>query len=89
MANIASARKRARQTIWRNRQNSSMRAMMRTRIRKLRRAIQLGDQEAARNAYRQLVPVVDRLCSKRLIHKNRAARYKSRLNRQVRALHSS
>ncbi|MDX1610584.1 MAG: 30S ribosomal protein S20, partial [Halofilum sp. (in: g-proteobacteria)] len=45
-----------------------------------------GDREAATAAYGKAVPLVDRMAGKGLIHQNRAARYKSRLNNRIRAL---
>ena len=57
---------------------------MRTHIKKVINAVNAGDLEAARKAYREAVPVIDRAAGKGLIHANKAARHKSRLNQQLR-----
>ncbi len=86
MANSPQARKRARQAEKRRRHNASMRSMMRTYIKKVVKAIEKGDKADAEAAYRAAVPVIDRMAGKGLIHKNKAARHKSRLNSRIRAL---
>ena len=89
MANIASAKKRARQNLRRNAHNAAQRSMMRTYIKRVRQAIAAGEWQRAQETYQQAVPVIDRMCSKRLLHKNKAARFKSRLNHQIRGLQQS
>ncbi len=86
MANTPQARKRARQNIERRQHNHSRRSNMRTEVKKVIRAIRRGDRAAAESAYKTAVPVVDRTAGKGLIPKNRAARYKSRLNERIRQL---
>ena len=86
MANSPQARKRARQGETRRRHNASFRSMVRTYIKKVDAAIEGGDQGAATEAYNQAVPVIDRMADKGIIHKNKAARHKSRLNAAVKAL---
>ncbi len=86
MANIVSARKRARQAEKRRIQNASKRSMMRTHIKNVVKAIAAGDKEAAQTAYTKAVPVLDKMVTKGIIHKNKAARHKSRLNAQIRAM---
>ncbi len=86
MANSASARKRANQAEKRRRLNASQRSMVRTSIKKVQAAIARGDYEAATAAYQAAVPVIDRMADKGILHKNKAARHKSRLNSQVHAL---
>lgn len=86
MANIASAKKRARQAEKRRLHNASGRSMLRTYIKKVVSAIETGDKEAANTAYKDAIPVIDRMTNKGLIHKNKAARHKSRLNAQIQAL---
>ncbi len=86
MANIASARKRARQAMHRRRANMAQRSALRTSLRLVTRAIAAGDREAANAAFRQAVPVIDGAVTKGLIHRNKADRQKSRLNRHIRAL---
>ncbi len=86
MANSAQARKRARQADKRNSRNASARSMMRTYLKRVAAAIDEGNKETATAGYKTLVPVLDSSVSKGLIHKNKAARYKSRLNAQIKAL---
>ncbi|HEY5790117.1 MAG TPA: 30S ribosomal protein S20 [Gammaproteobacteria bacterium] len=86
MANSAQARKRARQSEKRRQQNASQRSMLRTHIKKVTRALQAGDAAAAAEAYRKATPVIDAMAGVGMIHKNKAARHKSRLNAQIRAL---
>lgn len=88
MANTPQARKRAVQNEARRRHNHSMRSHMRTHVKKVIKALRAGDAQQAREAYRTATPIVDRMAGKGLIHKNRAARYKSRLNTRIRALDS-
>lgn len=86
MANSVQAKKRARQNEKRRQHNASLRSMVRTYLKKVDAAITSGDQAAAQDAYNLAVPVVDRMADKGIIHKNKAARHKSRLNAQVKAL---
>ena len=86
MANTAQAKKRARQGEKRRQHNASMRSRLRTNIKGVVKAVGSGDAEAARAAYETAVPVIDSMARKGLIHKNKAARHKSRLNAQIRSL---
>lgn len=86
MANIKSAKKRAIQAEKRRQHNAGRRSMTRTCIKKVIAAIEAGDKEAAQTAFTAAVPVLDRMATKGLIHKNKAARHKSRLNAQIKAL---
>ena len=86
MANIASAKKRARQAAKRRLHNNSRRSMLRTYLRKVVESIASGDKTAATAAYQSAVPIIDRMANKGMIHKNKAARHKSRLNARIRAL---
>ncbi len=86
MANSAQAKKRARQAETRRNHNASLRSVVRTNIKKILAAIESGDAEQARAAYNSAIPVIDRMADKGIIHKNKAARHKSRLNAQVKAL---
>ena len=86
MANSPQAKKRARQAEKRRTHNASLRSLVRTNIKKVIAAIDSGDAEQARTAYASAVPVIDRMADKGIIHKNNAARHKSRLNAQVKAL---
>lgn len=86
MANSAQARKRVRQAEKCRSLNASHRSMMRTQIKKVLNAITAGDKDAATAAYQSAVPVIDRMAGKGLIHANKAARHKSRLNTAIRAM---
>lgn len=86
MANSPQARKRARQAEKSRQQNASMRSMLRTSIKKVLKALSAGEKGQAEEAYKAAVPMIDRMASKGIIHKNKAARHKSRLNARVRAL---
>ncbi len=86
MANIASAKKRAKQADRRNKQNSSHRSRMRTNLKKVLTAIEAKDKKAAAEAFKVAVPLLDRAANNGLIHKNKAARHKSKLNAQINAL---
>ncbi|MCU0936762.1 MAG: 30S ribosomal protein S20 [Gammaproteobacteria bacterium] len=86
MANNPQALKRARQAEKSRQQNASQRSMLRTYVKKVVSAIAGGDAEAAKAAYQAAVPVVDRMADKGIIHKNKAARHKSRLNARIRAM---
>ena len=86
MANSPQAKKRARQSEKRRNHNASLRSLVRTMIKKVDAAVSSGDATAARAAYDSAVPVIDRMADKGIIHKNKAARHKSRLNRHVKDL---
>ncbi len=86
MANIQSAKKRARQAEVRRMRNASQRSMLRSSIRKVLKAIEAGDKAGAEAAYKAAEPVLDRYASRGLIHKNKAARHKSRLATRIKAL---
>ena len=86
MANIASAKKRARQSIKLRLHNASQRSMLRTHIKNVTNAIEAKDKKAAQSADDAAVPVIDSMVSKGIIHKNKAARHKSRLNSHVKSL---
>ena len=86
MANIASAKKRARQAVVRREHNVMLTSRMRTAVKKVLKAIQAGDKAVAEQAYRAAVPMVDSSVNKGLIHRNKAARHKSRLNARIRAM---
>ena len=86
MANTAQAKKRARQAENNRVRNAGQRSNLRTFIKKVIAAIESGDVEKAQVAYATVVPAIDSAVSKGLIHKNKAARNKSRLNNRVRAM---
>ena len=80
MANSPQAKKRARQAEKRRTHNASLRSLVRTKIKHVVAAIGTGDAEQAKAALDSAVPVIDRMADKGIIHKNKAARHKSRLN---------
>lgn len=86
MANIKSAKKRILVSEKARRHNASRRSMMRTYMKKVVAAIAAGEKETAQQAFTTLVPVLDRYATRGLIHKNKAARHKSRLSAQIKAL---
>ena len=86
MANSAQARKRARQATVRNAAKSSQRSTLRTAIKNARKAIAAGDKAAATEVFRAATSVIDRIADKKVIHKNKAARHKSRLAAALKAI---
>lgn len=66
-----------------------MRSMLRTYVKRVIKAIQIGDKAKAESEYRTAVPVLDRMARKGLIHANKAARHKSRLNQHIRDMPSA
>ena len=86
MANSAGSKKRARQAVKRNKHNSQIRAKVRTFIKKVAYALEAKDKEAAQGGYARMQKELDQAVAKGLIHKNQAARKKSRLNAQIKAL---
>lgn len=86
MANIKSAKKRAKQNIERRAHNAALRSRLRTAVKKVVKAIQAGDKNAATESFKAAVPEIDRMVNKGIIRKNRAAHYKSKLNARLRAM---
>ena len=86
LANSPQAKKRARQAEKNRQHNASMRSTYRTYIKKVESAVSAGDQDSASAALLAAIPIIDRMVSKGILHKNQAARYKSRLNASVKAL---
>ena len=86
MANSAQARKRARQAEVRRQHNASRRSMFRTYVKKVLKLIEAGDKEAATNAFKEAVPVIDDAAQSGLIHANKAARHKSRMNAHIKGM---
>ena len=84
MANSAQAKKRAKQAELHRTRNAGVRSMMRTYIKRVYYAIEAGDKAAAEAAYKEACPVIDKVAGKGLIHTNKAARHKSRLNSNIR-----
>jgi small subunit ribosomal protein S20 len=83
MANHKSAEKRVRQTAKRNAINRSNRGELRTKIKGLRNAITHNDKGLSQESLGSTVSLIDKAVNKGLIHKNTAARYKSRLTKHV------
>jgi small subunit ribosomal protein S20 len=86
MANTAQARKRARQAVKQRAHNMSLRSTLRTAIKKVQKAVEAGDKAAAKAVYDSSVSVIDSIADKKIIHKNKAARHKSRLSAAIKAL---
>ena len=86
MANTKGARKAARQSVKRRDHNAALRSALRTAIKSVKKAIEAGDKGKAQEVYRQSISVVDRIADKKIIHKNKASRHKSRLAAQIKAL---
>ena len=86
MPNIKSAKKRARQSEEKRMHNKHIRSGMRTKVKAVISAIENADKDAAIAAYKLAIPALDSSVSKGILHKNKAARQKSRLNSRVNAL---
>ena len=86
MANTAQARKRARQAVKLNAHKSSHRYVLRTAIKSAKKAIAEGDKEVEASVFVKTVSTIDRIADKKRIHKNKAARHKSRLAAALKAM---
>lgn len=86
MANSKQARKRARQSEKRRVLKSSQRAMVRTYVKRVLKAVQGGDHATAMAEFKTAQPVIDRIADKNVIAKKKAARLKSRLNARIKSL---
>ena len=86
LANTKSAEKAARQAEKHRARNVALRSRMRTAVRDVTTALTGGNKEAAQSSYNQAVPIIDSLVSKQIIHRNKAARHKSRLAARIRAM---
>jgi small subunit ribosomal protein S20 len=86
VANTKSAEKAARQAQKHRARNVALRSRMRTAVRSVTAAIAAKNKETAVATYKDAVPVIDALVNKQIIHRNKAARHKSRLSAQIRAL---
>ena len=86
MANTAQSKKRARQNEVRREHNASQRSMMRTYVKKLLVLIGTGNKTQANEEFRTVTSVLDKMVTKGIIQKNKAARHKSRLNSKIKAL---
>lgn len=88
MANSAQARKRARQNSDQRDLNMSLRSTLRTAIKKVRKAIDAGDKAVAQAEFKTSMSVIDSIADKKIVHKNKAARHKSRLSGAIKAMAS-
>ncbi|WP_027081296.1 30S ribosomal protein S20 [Luteimonas mephitis] len=89
MANIKSSKKRAKQAVVRNLRNNSQRSMLRTAVKKVLKALDANDAAGAQEAFKVAQPILDRFSSRGLIHKNKAARHKSRLTARIKAIQAA
>ena len=86
MANTDSARKRSRQAEKQRRHNSGLRSTLRSAIKDVNKAIVAGDKDVAKQALNRSASIVDRIADKKIIHKNKASRHKSRLSAAIKAM---
>ena len=86
MANTVQAKKRARQSISRRDHNFSLRTEFRTAVKKVLKAISGGDKSVAQNEFKSTQSTIDKIARKGIVHKNKAARHKSRLSAKVKAM---
>jgi small subunit ribosomal protein S20 len=86
LANIKSAKKRARQAVKRRAHNVALRSQVRSAVRKVMKAIESGNKDAAKAEFVSVVPQIDRMATKGILRKSRAAHYKSQLNARLRAM---
>jgi small subunit ribosomal protein S20 len=86
VANSKQAAKRARQNDKRRLHNMAMRSKVRTQMKKVAAAIESGDKDGATSAFKTAQPLIDSMVNKGILHKNKAARHKSRLLRSISAL---
>ncbi|WP_424192505.1 30S ribosomal protein S20 [Ampullimonas aquatilis] len=86
MANTVQARKRARQAVKQNLHNSSLHSSLRTAIKAVRKAIAAGDKAVANEVFQKSVSIIDRIADKKIVHKNKVSRDKSRLSAAIKAL---
>jgi small subunit ribosomal protein S20 len=86
VANTKSAEKAALQAEKHRARNVALRSRMRTAVRTVTSAIAEGKKDVAKASYQKAVPVIDSLVGKQIIHRNKAARHKSRLAARIRAM---
>ena len=86
MANTKQARHRARQSVVRNAHNAAQRSRLRTAVKSVRKAIDAGDKKGAIEALASASSVIDSIADKKVVHKNTAARNKSRLAAAVKRM---
>jgi small subunit ribosomal protein S20 len=86
VANIKSAKKRAKQSVAQRAHNMALRSMLRTYIKKTVVAVKEGAADSAQKAFNEMQKILDRFAHKGLIHANKAARHKARLSAKIKAL---
>jgi small subunit ribosomal protein S20 len=86
LANTKSAEKAARQAEKHRARNIALRSRMRSAVRKVNDAIAKGNPDEAQAVYRAAVPMIDTLVNKHMVHRNKAARHKSRLAARIKGL---
>ena len=86
MANTIQARKRARQNDKQRVHNASLKSSFRTAIKKIMKAVLTGDKKVAKETFDSNVSIIDSIADKKIVHKNKAARHKSRLNAAIKSL---
>ena len=86
MANSPQAIKRARQALTARAHNASLRSRLRTAIKAVRKAVAKGDKASAQEVFGSSMKVIDNIADKKIIHKNKAARHKSRLSAAIKAM---
>jgi small subunit ribosomal protein S20 len=86
MANSAQARKRARQADKQRDHNASLRSELRTAIKRVVKAIDAGNKDTAKTVFSESTRTIDSIADKKIIHKNKAARHKSRLSAAIKAM---
>ena len=86
MANTKSAEKAARQAVVHRARNDAATSRLRSAIRKATLALKAGKHADAAAALNEATPIIDSMVNKGIIHRNKAARHKSRLTKQIRAL---
>ena len=86
MANTKQAKKRVRQAEKHRQHNASLRSMLRSYVKKVLTSIASGNQKEAQASLQEATPVIDRMVNKGIIHKNKAARHKSRLTAHIKKL---
>ncbi len=86
MANTSQARKRVKQNEKCRQQNASLRSVYRTHIKKVVSAIEAKKKDVALQEYQAAIPIIDKMVSKGIVHKNKAARHKTRLSKRIKEL---
>ena len=86
MANTSQARKRVRQANKARARNASQKSEFRSSVKKVLKSISDKNKDQSSQDYKKAVSVMDKLVIKGLLHKNKAARHKSRLNKQLKNL---